>query len=129
MVDFIFSPSSQPTLDCILENFNVRRLDAVRLSYIGAIAINASELFTNVDPLVTYISLNMNFYNNEGANRTLWFYNTAANLIFTSNTLATTVEIFFTNNYCLVFNYIAASVALANAVTSLNFVGYRMITQ
>lgn len=129
MPDFIFTPSSQPTLDAILANFNVVRLDQVRKNLIGGAAVLADELFTNVNPLVTYISLQWSLYNLEGAARTINFYNTAAQLLYTSNAIANVTSGFFNDRNILVFNYLTASGVMVNAATSMSFVGYRMITQ
>jgi hypothetical protein len=127
MADLIFSPTLQPILDAILTNMSVVRLDVIRKQLIGAANINADELLTNVNPLIFYLNLYNVFYNSEGANRIMGYYTSAGNIIYLSPTLASAISMNFSNY--IVFNNIAYNLALANAGTTLSFVGYRIVTQ
>jgi len=123
-METIFTPSTQPVLNCILSNLDIDKIEPLRKSLNTAAIINADELLTNVNNKIFYLSLSISFYNSEGANRILGYYTTAGNIVYVHATLATVQSLVTNANF--LYNKIAFNLALANVATTLNFIGYKI---
>lgn len=124
MADLLFSPSTQPILNCILENFNARRIDSIYKQLISGGVILNDELVTNANPLIVYLNLITNFYNLEGANRILSYRDATPNVVYAMPSLGTTLSTAYGG--FVIFSTIAFSGAMVNAGTTLTFNGYRI---
>lgn len=128
MSDFYFLPGMQPELDSILTNLNVKRIDPVVKRLISGATIQADEIYTNVNPLIGFISLGTSFFNNEGANRILNLQLSGGLTVFVSGNVTTGSHYLTiaTYNTPLYFNNISFSVAPVNATTLFTFLGYKV---
>lgn len=126
MADILFSPSTQPTYDCIFANLNILRADVITKRLINGAVIEADELFTNANPLIIYVSNMLYFYNNEGGNRNIYINDATGNVIYASAVIANLSTL--TLSYITVFSFtkLDASAALVAAGTTLSFTGYRI---
>jgi hypothetical protein len=128
MPDLIFTPRSQPAIDIILSTLDIKRLDVINKQLIGSVAINADELITNANVKILFLNQEFIFFNNEGANRTISFFNSAGGeIIRSSPATATGTNAIYPYYNPIVFLKHSYSVALANAATTLTFIGYRLI--
>jgi hypothetical protein len=127
--DYFFNMQMQPVLDAILDSLNVTNnslITPLYLQYVG-LAFNTSELCLNANPNVWFVNLISYIYNFEGANKSIVFIYTGGSTMSHSTSIGSGLSNFSIT--LLPFNYMritAAGGLVANASTTITFIGYRI---